>query len=72
MTKKRRFGVIEFSVVRSAERLDDDWNFIWLEGEAPGIIGVYNMSKDEYDAASHDPDERNKLLNMLHVHRMSR
>lgn len=72
IAKKRRFGVIEFNVVRSAERLDDDWNFLWFAERAPEIIGVYNMSKDEYDAASRDPSDRNNLLNMLHIHRRHR
>lgn len=64
--KPRKFGLVEFEIVKSAERLDDDWNFIWLEGANPDVIGMYNMSKEEFDAASHDPDDRNSLLNMLH------
>jgi hypothetical protein len=28
MGKPRKFGLIEFTIVKSAERLDDDWNII--------------------------------------------
>lgn len=68
MGKPRKFGLIEFMIVKSAERLDDDWNFIWLEEAGPEKIGVYNMSKEEFDAASRDPGDRNNLLRMLHTH----
>jgi hypothetical protein len=68
MGKARQFGVIEFNLQRSAERLDEDWNFIWLDGSAPDVIGVYNMTKEEYDSVSHAPDDRNNLLNMTHLH----
>lgn len=68
MGKPRRFGLTEFSIVKTAGRLDDKWNFVWLEGAADETIGMYNMSKDEFDAVSRNPDDRNNLLNMLHVH----
>jgi len=67
MSKQRRFGTLEFNVIKSAEHLDDDWNFVWLENEDPEVIGLYNMNKDEYEVASRDPGDRNSLLNMLHV-----
>ncbi len=49
--KPRRFGLVEFTIVKSAERLDDDCNFIWREGVAPEIIGMYNLSKEELELA---------------------
>jgi hypothetical protein len=69
MQKKRRFGVMEFKVVKSAERLDDGGSFVWLSGGSPEIIGVYNMSKEEHDVAARDPSDRNSLLNMLRAGR---
>ena len=66
--KPRRFGLTEFSIVKTAKHLDDEWNFVWLEGADPETIGIYNMSKDEFGAVSHNPGDRNNLLNMLHVH----
>ena len=68
MGKVRRFGLTEFSIVKSAERLDEEWNFVWLEGAAPETIGMYNMSKEEFEAASRNPEDRNNLVNMLYVH----
>jgi len=67
MGKPRCFGLTEFDIVRTAERLDDKWNFVWMEGAGPETIGIYNMNKDEFEAASRNPDDRNSLLNMLHV-----
>ncbi|MBL7251485.1 RES family NAD+ phosphorylase [Alloalcanivorax marinus] len=66
--KPRKYGLIEFAIVKSAERLDDDWNFVWREEGNPAVIGMYNMSKEEFDMVSCDPDEKNNLLNMLNAH----
>jgi hypothetical protein len=66
--KPRRFGLIEFTIVKTAERLDNDCNFIWLEGVDSETIGMYNMSKEEFDVASRNPSDRNTLLHMLHAH----
>jgi len=66
--KPRKFGLIEFTVVKSAERLDNDWNFIWLETIDPDTMGMYNMSKEEFEMASRNPIDRNNLLHMLHSH----
>jgi hypothetical protein len=54
MGKPRRFGMVEFALVKSAERLDDNWNFVWPERNKPGVIGMYNMSKEEFEAASRE------------------
>jgi len=66
MGKTRQFGLIEFTMVRSAERLDDDWNYIWMDGNDSETIGMYNMSKEEFEMTSHNPSDRNNLLHMLH------
>lgn len=63
--KKRRFGVVDFELVKSAERLDEDWNFVWLDQDSPERIGMYNMTREEYLAATDDPDDRNALLKVL-------
>lgn len=68
MGKPRQFGLIEFEIVKSAERLDDDGSFIWLGGTGPNVVGMYNMSKEEFDVASRDPNDRNNILHMLHAH----
>ncbi len=61
----RRFGLVEFRVIKSAEKLDDDSNFVWRRENAPGVVGVYGMNKEEYDIASGDTSDRNSMLNML-------
>jgi len=68
MGKPRKFGLIDFEIVKSAERLDDEWNFIWLENGDKDVIGMYNMSKEEFEAASRSPGDRNNLLHVLHPH----
>lgn len=50
--KSRRFGIIEFEVIKSAEQLDDDLNFVWMPSGEPDVIGIYGMTKDEYEIAA--------------------
>lgn len=64
--KPRDFGLVEFTIEKSAERLDNDWNFVWSEGRDPEIFGMYNMSKEELEIASCNPSDRNTLLHILH------
>lgn len=66
MGKARKFGVQDYEIVSSVERLDADNNFIWSASEVPGVISMYGLSKDEYDIAVRDPSDRNNLLHLLH------
>lgn len=66
MGKPRQFGLIEFAIVKSAERLDDDRNFIWLKEGNSETVGIYNMSKEEFEVTLRNPDDKNNLLNILH------
>lgn len=68
MGKPRKFGLIEFTIAKSAEQLDGNWNFIWLEGANSETVGMYNISNEEFEMASRNPNDRNNLLNMLHTH----
>lgn len=70
--KVRKFGVLDYEITNSVERLDADNNFIWNASETPGAIGMYGMSKEEYDIASRDPSDRNNLLHVLHSSRQRR
>lgn len=70
--KARKFGVQDYGIVSSVERLDANNNFIWTVSEVPGVIGMYGLSKDEYDIAVRDPNDRNNLLHMLHSNRKPR
>lgn len=72
MGKARRFGIQDYEIVSSVERLDSDNNFIWNASEVPGVIGMYGLSKDEYDIATRDPGDRNSFLHMLHSNRKPR
>lgn len=65
--KKRKFGMIDFSIEKSAERLDEDSNFVWREAADPEVIGMYNMNQEEFDLVSRDPADRNALLKMLRL-----
>lgn len=70
--KPRKFGMIEFEVIKSAEQLDDNLNFIWMPSGEPDVIGIYGMTKDEYETAVASKDDRNGLLNMIHMSRRPR
>lgn len=67
--KPRKFGMIEFEVTKSAEQLDDDLNFVWMPSGEPDVIGIYGMTKDEYETAAAGQNDRNGLLNMIHKSR---
>lgn len=66
MGKPRQFGLIDFTIVKYATHLDSDGNFIWSECTDSESVGMYNMSKEEFDAASLHPNDRNALLHILH------
>jgi hypothetical protein len=65
--KIRQFGLIEFKIIKSAGKMDDDWNFIWTDSSDSETIGVYNLTKEEFEAASRNSRNRNSLLHMLHA-----
>ena len=67
--KPRKFGMIEFEVIKSAEQLDGDLNFVWMPSGEPDVIGIYGMTKEEYETAAASQNERNGLLNMIHKSR---
>lgn len=71
MGKKRQFGLIDYTIKKTAHSLDDKWNFVWHEDEHPEIMGMYNMNKDEYNIASSNINDRNAMLKMLHQHNKS-
>ncbi len=64
--KCRKFGMIEFEVIKSVEQLDNDLNFIWLPPGEPDVIGIYGMTKDECETSAAGKNDRNGLLNMIH------
>jgi hypothetical protein len=69
--KLRRFGMMEFEVVKSAERLDDDDNFVWMPTGKSYEVGIYGMTQDEYENATAGKNSRNGLLNMIYKVRNS-
>jgi hypothetical protein len=70
--KIRQYSLIEFSIVKSADRLDEDWNFVWKPNSDGETIGLYNLTKEEFEAATRHDDPRNALLNMLHLNTKQR
>ncbi len=72
MGKPRMFGLIDFEIINSAERLDEHGNFVWMSTRGPDTIGVYNLTKEEFEAGSRNPEDKNGLLEMLHVHTKSK
>lgn len=48
---KREFGLIDYEIINSATHLDKSGDFVWPEVYVPDSVGVYNMSKEEFDSA---------------------
>ena len=55
---KREFGLIDYEIINSATHLDENGAFVWPERYAPESIGVYNMSKEEFDAELRNPSRK--------------
>lgn len=70
--KKRRFGLLDFEVVKSAKMLDSNQNFIWDDSLKIDKFGMYGMSKEEYEFAKINTGDRNALLNVLHRNRLKK
>lgn len=69
--KKRRFGVLDHEIVSSANKIDDDLNFIWPDEYQAGHINIYGMNKQEYDYAISHPDSRYTTHDPLSMHSQS-
>ncbi|MBR7986334.1 RES family NAD+ phosphorylase [Burkholderia cenocepacia] len=63
----RKFGLIEFILIKSVERLNEDGGFVWMDGDNSEIIGLYNMTKEEFDVASRNSGDRSGLLDVIHA-----
>lgn len=62
--KRRAYGMIEYEVLESAKFLNPDGSFVWGGSSAPDSIGIYGITKNEFDFARNDNDKRNALLNL--------
>jgi len=62
--KRRPYGLIEHEIVKSAWNVSPDGDFLWNNCTKSDAIGMYGMTKEEFDFASNDPDKRNGLLNL--------
>ncbi|WP_027800246.1 RES family NAD+ phosphorylase [Paraburkholderia dilworthii] len=64
--KKRRFGLLEFEIVKSAQSLDLDSNFVWSDSSAGQRFAIYGLSSEEVELAKKSPGDPNALLEVLH------
>jgi len=55
---KREFGLIDYEIINSATYIDKDGNFVWPEKYISESIGVYNMSKAEFDSEMRNPSRK--------------
>ena len=51
--KVRRYNFVEYEFVGCADGLDDGSNFVWMNPYEPNIVGMYGMTKDEFDKKSY-------------------
>lgn len=47
--RNRRYNLIEHEVIGCADGLDDEENFVWADPYQPRTLGMYAMTKDEYE-----------------------
>lgn len=55
---KREFGLIDYEIINSATHLDKNDEFVWPDRYVSESVGVYNMSKEEFDAEMRDPSRK--------------
>lgn len=55
---KREFGLIDYEIVNSATHIDENGEFVWPEKYFSESIGVYSMSKEEFDAEIANPSRK--------------
>jgi len=55
---KREFGLIDYEIVNSATHIDKNGEFVWPEKYISESIGVYNMSKEEFEAEMRNPSRK--------------
>ncbi|WP_444957002.1 RES family NAD+ phosphorylase [Microbulbifer sp. ZKSA002] len=67
MGKSREYGLMEFTIEKSAKRIDDNGNFIWLENAHNQVVGFYGMNKEEYEEATRQDNDPNALLNTINL-----
>lgn len=63
--RSRMFGMVEFDVFRSAQRLDSDDNFIWMP-ECSSTIGIYGLTKEEFEKSRGASGSSATLLDLVH------
>ncbi|NUY03545.1 RES family NAD+ phosphorylase [Paraburkholderia sp. JPY169] len=63
--KKRRFGVLQFEMEKSANSLDIESNFVWDDSPAGQRFAIYGLKKEEFELAK-SPNDPNALLDVLH------
>lgn len=55
---KREFGLIDYEIINSATHLDDNGGFVWPDKYVPECIGVYGMSKEEFESELRNPSRK--------------
>lgn len=66
--KRRRFGVLDYEIVSSAIRIDDQLNFIWPNQYQSGQLNIYGLNKQEYDFAGRRAEDKDAMFELLSMH----
>lgn len=64
IVRERRYGLLEYKIIKSAKKIDDERKFCWSAGQNPEIIGIYGMTKNEYEFAMKEPHNKSKLMDL--------
>ncbi|HCR1216135.1 TPA: RES family NAD+ phosphorylase [Pseudomonas aeruginosa] len=62
--RARSFPMTTFKIKNTAQQLDEDENFVWHKEQVDEIIGMYNMTEEEFEAAQASVGDRNSMLHV--------
>ncbi|NMG74104.1 RES family NAD+ phosphorylase [Aromatoleum diolicum] len=66
--KRRRFGVLDYQIVSSATRIDEQLNFIWPDRYQSGQLNIYGLNKQEYDFSCNRVGNNDAMFELLSMY----
>ena len=66
--RKRSYGILEYEIIKSAKKINSDNQFCWNSSQVPYNMGLYNMTKDEYDFMKKKPPNKHNIYELLQLY----
>ena len=64
IVRERRYGLLEYKILKSAQKIDEEKNFCWSASQNPKLTGIYGMTKDEYEFGMKSSHNKSTLMDM--------